>query len=233
MRGFREQGLVAFLLILAGSAAACGGGSEGGTGGAGGSGPGGSGGGANGCQAPTQDPATYDFPGTFTPSTTDHGTAASCGYSGEATVGPMAYDGFEDLIVKDFMSDEIVCQVRFALKYAGCAPAGCVGPRGAACDMTWLLQYSNPQKMKDKNGACANSSYQLDDAHIAKITGKQVAYGYVAQSNCDAHGDCRVIYSTVEKRWMGKTLSEVASNAALQSTKLTYTQTASCSFKAM
>jgi hypothetical protein len=49
------------------------------------------------------------------------------------------------------------------------------------CEWAVVVETQNPSKMVDLDGACANSSLNMDDAAITASAGERKAYGYVLE----------------------------------------------------
>ena len=121
--------------------------------------------------------------------------AAVCGERGMAVVNTGAYDGTaEYYIIGDAGLGSDVCVVRFDVKRAGDAPAGCADPTTTVpCSWSHLVTFSNPTVTTNVGGACDANDTQLplDAAGRARANGSMVGRGF---SRAAGHGDSLMKY---------------------------------------
>jgi hypothetical protein len=190
----RCAGRVAWGFVIAAAAAGCSSG--------GGGTPGQAGHGGSSAAAGTSGPGSAGT-GAGTAGTTGAGGTGGgftrlgvCAQRGMATATATSYDGYEEFaLIGDEGLGDPVCVVRFTVKRAGNAPAGCTD-----CSWTQLLEYTNPMTLTNVEGACANSDLALDAAAIAQINGSRVAIGF-AREYQGAHGSARMKYFDAMMKW--------------------------------
>jgi hypothetical protein len=120
----------------------------------------------------------------------------------EGIVTTEAFDSYEEFyLLSDGGFGEHICVIRFDVTRVGEAPGGCEEFAGQQDECLWthLVEYNNPSVVNDEGGVCANSELHMDEAAIAAIDGRQVAYGYVFEYQ--GHNSVLMTYNEDRAVW--------------------------------